>query len=128
MITREQLLIPGAQFLAREKGSGFSKGDVLTLRDNDGSQCPYFANQMTGESACAWLDQLDLIPEPAAAPTPDAKTLLDEIAMAAMAAIISKMPAEHVPYDEEDTLEREVAAGAYGYAIAMLAERAKVRT
>ena len=56
--------------------------------------------------------------------TPAEKTLLDEFAMAAMAAIIGKHKPETVPVDEWFT-EHRTARGAYSYAAAMMAERAR---
>ena len=58
----------------------------------------------------------------AAVSTPAEKTLLDEFAMAAMAAIIGKHKPETVALDEWAT-EYRTAIGAYDYAAAMMAER-----
>ena len=55
---------------------------------------------------------------------PAEKTLLDEFAMAAMAAIIGKHKPETVPLDEW-LAEHRTAAGAYSYAAAMMKERAR---
>lgn len=58
--------------------------------------------------------------------TPAEKTLLDEFATAAMAAIIGKIPAGEREYFEEDELNSpydRAAGGAYSYASAMMRER-----
>ena len=54
--------------------------------------------------------------------TPAEKTLLDEFAIAAMAAIIGKHKPETVALDEWAT-EYRTAIGAYDYATAMMQER-----
>ena len=53
------------------------------------------------------------------------KTLLDEFAMVAMAAIVGKMPLGTCDEDEEDPEYRMAASGAYSYAAAMMAEKAR---
>ena len=55
--------------------------------------------------------------------TPAEKTLLDEFAMAAMAAIIGKIPLGTRDEDEEDPECGMTARGAYSYAAAMMKER-----
>ena len=59
----------------------------------------------------------------AAVSTPAEKTLLDEFAMAAMAAIIGKIPLGTRDEDEEDPECGMTARGAYSYAAAMMKER-----
>ena len=51
------------------------------------------------------------------------KTLLDEFAMAAMAAIVGKIPLGTCYEDEEDPDYGMTARGAYSYATAMMQER-----
>jgi len=55
--------------------------------------------------------------------TPAEKTLLDEFAMAAMAAIISKTEMEVTPFYSVKEKIRQTADGAYCYAAAMMRER-----
>lgn len=52
------------------------------------------------------------------------KTLLDEFAMVAMAAIVGKTPLGTCDEDEEDPEYGMAARGAYSYAAAMMAEKA----
>lgn len=54
---------------------------------------------------------------------PEQKTLRDEFAMAAMLAIISKIPFQEFP--EDWSPYEKTAIGAYDYADAMLKERLK---
>ena len=53
------------------------------------------------------------------------KTLLDEFAIAAMAAIVGKTPLGTCDEDEEGPEYGMTASGAYSYAAAMMAERAR---
>ena len=53
------------------------------------------------------------------------KTLLDEFAMAAMAAIVGKIPLGTCDEGEEDPDHGMTARGAYSYAAAMMRERAR---
>jgi hypothetical protein len=55
--------------------------------------------------------------------TPAEKTLLDEFAMAAMVAIVSKTEAEVTPFYSAVEKIRQTAGGAYCYAAAMMRER-----
>ncbi len=95
------------------KGSGIVYGSPLS-----GIVCPAcggagIARTGTG-MACA------------AVSTPAEKTLLDEFAMAAMAAMIGKAPHGECEYFEEDRLNSPynmTAGGAYCYAAAMMRER-----
>jgi len=57
--------------------------------------------------------------------TPAEKTLLDEFAMAAMAAIISKAPYDITPLCEVEGKISGICGGAYEYAAAMMRERAR---
>lgn len=59
---------------------------------------------------------------PAPTEPPSGKTLRDEIAIEAMAAIIGKLPAEEA-YLYDTAEEEMVARGAYSYADAMLREK-----
>jgi DnaJ-class molecular chaperone len=54
---------------------------------------------------------------------PAEKTLLDEFAMAAMAAIVSKTEMEITPFYSVKEKIQQTAGGAYSYAAAMMAER-----
>ena len=62
---------------------------------------------------------------PAAVSTPAEKTLLDEFAIAAMAAIVSKTEMEITPFYSVKEKIRQTADGAYCYAAAMMRERAR---
>lgn len=53
------------------------------------------------------------------------KTLLDEFAMVAMAAIVGKMPLGTCDEDEEGPEYGMAARGAYSYAAAMMTEKAR---
>ena len=53
------------------------------------------------------------------------RTLLDEFAIAAMAAIISKAPHDSTPLCEVEGKIIRICGGAYSYAAAMMRERAR---
>lgn len=108
MITREQLLTPGARFLVTQDFAPKAhKGDVVKLLEDDGTDIPWFIGDRAGR-VCLRLDQLEIIQ--------DAMTLRDQMAMTALASCIDRYH------------PTEAAIEAYRYADAMMAERVKVRT
>lgn len=138
MITREQLLTPGARFRAESDGGSYKAGDVLVFLEDDGSDSAFFKRESDAREVCAFMHRLDLIdpdePAVAAAPAPepqqDALTLRDQFAMAALISIGDWCPSssdEFAGLKDASTLARR-AVWAYKQADAMLTARAKVRT
>lgn len=114
MITREQLLIPGARFRVVGTSSHYFDLDDVLLSDGVDRDGDAWFRRADGKIQVVELKELVMIDQPAAT---EAKTLRDEFAMAALPVMAARA----------DTTYRMDAEDSYAYADAMLSARAKVQ-